>query len=278
MKTALMAGLVAGVVLGDGHGGGGGSHQSQYGGGGGGGGQTAYSSYASGAQDAFNQLGETIPGTPGEDYPILAEVPQTSFLCDGQVEGGYYADPEAECQAFHICGGGLEGSLIQYSFLCPNGSLFNQEYFICDWWFNVDCSQAEGFYFLNDEIAAEREANSPRAGYGAPSGSTGYASGSSQRVSSSSSRSSYSRPKASASRLNAEYSSPSSGGYSAPEADTSYAAPGSGYSSASSEDEYQAPDGDYASPSDDYASPQGSYAGVQPVRRGRGRGGRVRQG
>ena len=71
MKVALMAGLVAGVVLGDGHGGGGGSHQSQYGGGGG---QTAYSRYASGAQDAFNQLGETIPGTPGEDYPILAEV------------------------------------------------------------------------------------------------------------------------------------------------------------------------------------------------------------
>ena len=69
MKAALMAQLVAGVVLGDGHGGG--SHQSQYGGGGG---QTAYSSYASGAQDAFNQLGETIPGTPGEDYPILAEV------------------------------------------------------------------------------------------------------------------------------------------------------------------------------------------------------------
>ena len=30
-------------------------------------------------------------------------------------------------------------------------------------WFNVDCAQAEGFYFLNDEIAAEREANSPSA-------------------------------------------------------------------------------------------------------------------
>lgn len=275
MRAALIATLVAGV-LGDGHSGG--SHQSQYGGGGG---QTAYSSYASGAQDAFNQLGETIPGTPGEDYPILAEVPQTSFLCDGQVEGGYYADPEAECQAFHICGGGLQGSLIQYSFLCPNGSLFNQEYFVCDWWFNVDCSQAEGFYFLNDEIAAEREANSPSdAGYSSPSGGTGYASGASQRVSSSPSRSSYSRPKPSASRLNAQYSSPSSGGYTAPEADTGYAAPGGGYSSASSEDEYQAPDGDYTSPSSgDYASPQGSYAGVQPsVRRGRGRGGRVRQG
>jgi hypothetical protein len=56
----------------------------------------------------------------------------------------------------------VEGALVQYSFLCPNGSLFNQEYFVCDWWFNVDCSQAEGFYFLNDEIAAEREANSPQ--------------------------------------------------------------------------------------------------------------------
>ena len=28
----------------------------------------------------------------------------------------------------------------RYSFLCPNGTLFEQQYFICDWWFNVDCS------------------------------------------------------------------------------------------------------------------------------------------
>ena len=123
------------------------------------GGQAGYSGNA--AQDAFNALGESIPGEPGEDYPIYSEVPETSFTCDGQVEGGYYSDPEAECQAFHICGGGSAGSLIKYSFLCPNGSLFNQEYFVCDWWFNVDCSQAEDFYSLNDEIAAEREANSP---------------------------------------------------------------------------------------------------------------------
>jgi hypothetical protein len=26
-----------------------------------------------------------IPGTPGDDYPIFAEVPETAFLCDGQV-------------------------------------------------------------------------------------------------------------------------------------------------------------------------------------------------
>ena len=51
------------------------------------------------------------------------------------------------------------GGLVKYSFLCPNGSLFDQQYFVCDFWFNVDCDQAESFYFLNDEIAAERESN-----------------------------------------------------------------------------------------------------------------------
>ena len=120
-----------------------------------------------GAGDPIDALGETIPGEPGEDYPIYSSVPDTSFQCDGQVQGGYYADTEGECQVFHICGGG-EGSLVKYSFLCPNGSLFNQQYFVCDWWFNVDCSLAEDLYSLNDEIAAEREANSAGGGYGAP--------------------------------------------------------------------------------------------------------------
>ena len=115
-----------------------------------------------------SDLEENIPGVPGDDYPIFAEVPDTSFLCDGQAEGGYYADPEAECQAFHICGSDGNGGLTKYSFLCPNGTLFNQQYFVCDWWFNVDCSLAEDLYSLNDEIAAEREANSAGGGYGAP--------------------------------------------------------------------------------------------------------------
>ena len=78
---------------------------------------------------------------PGEDYPIFSTVPDTSFLCDGQADGGYYSDPEAECQAFHICANDGTGGRTKYSFLCPNGTLFNQQYFICDWWFNVDCSQ-----------------------------------------------------------------------------------------------------------------------------------------
>ena len=33
--------------------------------------------------------------------------------------------------------------------------MFNQEEFVCDWWFNVDCSKAEDLYFLNIEVAEE---------------------------------------------------------------------------------------------------------------------------
>ena len=37
-------------------------------------------------------------------------------------------------QAFHVCAlGDMDGGLLTYSFLCPNGTIFNQEYFICDW-------------------------------------------------------------------------------------------------------------------------------------------------
>jgi len=146
-------------------------------------GQYLGSASDSGADDNLAMLEKAIPGVPGEDYPIYAEVPESGFLCDGQVDGGYYADPEAECQAFHICTADGAGGLAKYSFLCPNGTIFNQNYFICDWWFNFDCAEAEGLYSLNDEIAAEREAiaaasepigsysagdNAPIGGYDAP--------------------------------------------------------------------------------------------------------------
>ena len=48
--------------------------------------------------EGLDWLIESVPGVPGEDYPIYAEVPDTGFTCDGQVEGGKYADPGAECQ------------------------------------------------------------------------------------------------------------------------------------------------------------------------------------
>ena len=42
---------------------------------------------AAGADDALAALGNSIPGVPGEDYPIYAEVPESGFTCEheGQV-------------------------------------------------------------------------------------------------------------------------------------------------------------------------------------------------
>ncbi|XP_063591969.1 uncharacterized protein LOC134769064 [Penaeus indicus] len=103
-------------------------------------------------QDPIAALAANIPGggVPGEDYPILASVPDTGFSCEEQDFPGYYADtaPEAGCQVFHICQ--FDGR--QDSFLCPNGTIFNQQYFVCDWWFNVDCAASEQFRSLNADI------------------------------------------------------------------------------------------------------------------------------
>lgn len=100
--------------------------------------------------DPLQWLRNSIPGEPGTDYPIYSSVGDTSFSCDGLIFGGYYADPELECQAYHVC---LQDSidtsnLYPVSFLCPNGTIFNQELFNCDWWYNVDCSAAAGLYGL----------------------------------------------------------------------------------------------------------------------------------
>jgi len=123
----------------------------------------------------IDMLRMAVPGNPGEDYPIYAEVPDTSFTCEGRVEGGYYADTEAECQPFHVCSADRDGGLARNSFLCPNGTLFNQENFVCEYWFNVDCSQAESFYGLNDNIGTVEQgdglagaASSPDGGYASP--------------------------------------------------------------------------------------------------------------
>ncbi|XP_053630420.2 uncharacterized protein, partial [Cherax quadricarinatus] len=102
--------------------------------------------------DPLAVLAALIPrsGVPGQDYPILASVPNTGFSCEEQEFPGYFADTadEAGCQAFHICQ--FDGR--HDSFLCPNGTVFNQQYFVCDWWFNVDCGASEQFRSLNAEI------------------------------------------------------------------------------------------------------------------------------
>jgi len=134
-----------------------------------------YGDYDAGEVDPIEALGANIPGggIPGEDYPILSSVPDTGFLCEDQEFPGYFADiaDEAGCQVFHIC----QEDFRLDSFLCPNGTIFNQQYFVCDWWFNVDCAASEDFFGLNGDIGKLpedellREASDLSNSYAAPS-------------------------------------------------------------------------------------------------------------
>lgn len=38
------------------------------------------------------------------------------------------------------------------SFLCPNGTIFNQKVFVCDWWHNVQCDESTNSFGLNANI------------------------------------------------------------------------------------------------------------------------------
>ncbi|KAK0089630.1 hypothetical protein PV325_006340 [Microctonus aethiopoides] len=96
-------------------------------------------------------MGAAATGQPGVDYPMLTKIPATSFSCRG-IKGGYYADLETNCQVFHICDNGRK-----ISFLCPNGTIFQQSQLICDWWFKVDCSKSTELYEQSAEQLADDE-------------------------------------------------------------------------------------------------------------------------
>ena len=89
---------------------------------------------------------DSFAGQPDIDYPILSTAPETSFSCVDKAPG-LYADVEARCQPWHQCLGDRK-----WTFLCPNGTIFNQQIFTCVWWFDFDCEEAEGLYGLNEGL------------------------------------------------------------------------------------------------------------------------------
>lgn len=61
------------------------------------------------------------------------DYPQTTFRCQGRDGNKYYADPETNCQLFHLCAEVRPGSrLADYRFLCRNGTVFDQRAQACD--------------------------------------------------------------------------------------------------------------------------------------------------
>ncbi|XP_060526598.1 pro-resilin-like [Cylas formicarius] len=105
-----------------------------------------------------------IPGQPDIDYPILAYVPETSFRCDQQQYPGYYADVETRCQVFHICANNKT-----YDFLCPNGTIFHQEYLVCVWWDQFDCNSAPSLFGVNENIYDYSITGAQQTGFGGSS-------------------------------------------------------------------------------------------------------------
>ncbi|XP_065225663.1 uncharacterized protein LOC135849249 [Planococcus citri] len=91
---------------------------------------------------------QSTPGRAGIDYPVLSVIPETTFNCKTQRYKGFFADPETKCQVWHYCD--LNGG--QASFLCPNGTIFNQAALTCDWWFNVKCAATPQLYVLNERL------------------------------------------------------------------------------------------------------------------------------
>lgn len=41
-------------------------------------------------------------------------------------------------------------------FLCPNGTLFNQESRVCEWWFNVECKASHRNFKINADLYKSR--------------------------------------------------------------------------------------------------------------------------
>ncbi|XP_076313573.1 uncharacterized protein LOC143226461 [Tachypleus tridentatus] len=83
-----------------------------------------------------------------DDAPSYSynDLPKTSFTCIGKSLGGYYADPETECQLFHICAPGENGRPMDLKFLCTNGTVFNQVTLVCERYGDTNCEQSSKYY------------------------------------------------------------------------------------------------------------------------------------
>lgn len=91
---------------------------------------------------------------PGQQHRIrrqsptynVHEIPKTTFSCLDKQAGEYYADPETQCQVYHICVPGAFNKLSKMSFTCPNGTIFSQSSRVCSPYDRVYCALAERFY------------------------------------------------------------------------------------------------------------------------------------
>ena len=106
---------------------------------------------------------------PGQPYLPGIYVDQKTGC---QVENRLWShfQPDKYPQVFYMCE--LDGR--QTGFLCPNGTIFSQKYFVCDWWYwfsglflvcdmfpsfryNIDCDRQADYLHMNKFLYPEKE-------------------------------------------------------------------------------------------------------------------------
>ncbi|RXG60482.1 hypothetical protein Avbf_06842 [Armadillidium vulgare] len=80
-------------------------------------------------------------------------------FCSG-LQYGYYADPNNNCQIFHVClpyttDDGVDETRM-WSFLCGEGTVFDQAQLLCNYpEYALPCGEAESLYNINDYFREE---------------------------------------------------------------------------------------------------------------------------
>ncbi|XP_064100986.1 probable WRKY transcription factor protein 1 [Macrobrachium nipponense] len=97
---------------------------------------------------------------PSGASAILGSI-STSFSCVERPYG-YYADQDNSCRVFHICNPYLfsdgEVQTYQYSFMCGEGTIFDQNEMTCKAEYEATpCQEAQNFYFRNEQFGRPEE-------------------------------------------------------------------------------------------------------------------------
>ncbi|KAB7496695.1 hypothetical protein Anas_03239, partial [Armadillidium nasatum] len=80
---------------------------------------------------------------------LTVQIPRTKFYCEEQK---YPPRNIRGLDMFHLCVPSSVGSTLT-SYLCPNGTLFDQSILQCNYWYNVDCESSVSDYDANLALA-----------------------------------------------------------------------------------------------------------------------------
>ncbi|XP_067144846.1 filaggrin-2-like [Centruroides vittatus] len=98
----------------------------------------------------------------GSEENALPDYYRNNFDCSvHRYSYGMYADLDFQCQVYHVCHNNRKES-----FLCPRGTLFNQQILSCDHWYSVRCQDSPNFYNVNELLG--KSSNNTYNGLGGP--------------------------------------------------------------------------------------------------------------